>query len=55
MTSIYRHKAHCDIEAVEATDQLLVDCQFIGTGCNNETMANVRLYIHTPTGVTIWV
>lgn len=52
---VLRPKAQAPIYALEAGDQLLKDCKFIGTGCHSETMESVRLYVHTPTGETLWV
>lgn len=54
-TKILRPKAQAPIDAIEATTQLLSDCQFEGTGWHSETVQRVRLYVHIPTGETLWV
>jgi hypothetical protein len=52
---IFRPRGVMPIEAVEPTDELLKDCEFIGTCCHSDTMQNVRLYKHVPTGRVLWV
>lgn len=52
---IFRPRGVMPIEAVEPTDELLKDCEFIGTGCRPDIYCNVRLYRHVPTGRVLWI